>query len=123
MHSPWFCLDQDQGSYGLPGADVWGTVLGDQCPVEVDFPCQPWKYRTFNGYSNNVHNPRWGNANTRYLPFLPPNYGDGVAVPAAGPPLPGDFSCPVGPTAPKQAWPCRERHLQHTKFFDNTRTS
>ncbi|KAG0725323.1 hypothetical protein GWK47_038834 [Chionoecetes opilio] len=53
-----FCLDQDQGSYGLPAADVCGMVLGDQCPVEGDFPCQPWKYRTFNGYSNNVQNPR-----------------------------------------------------------------
>ncbi|KAG7159967.1 Chorion peroxidase-like 3 [Homarus americanus] len=62
-------------------ADVRGTVLGDQCPVEVDFPCQPRKYRAFNGYCNNVQNPKWGNAITRYLRFLPANYGDGVSVP------------------------------------------
>lgn len=76
-------------SYGLPTADVRGTVLGDQCPVEVDFPCQPRKYRAFNGYCNNVQNPRWGNANTRYLRFLPANYGDGVSVPRQA--TSGDF--------------------------------
>ncbi|XP_071514131.1 uncharacterized protein [Panulirus ornatus] len=76
-----FRLDKDQVTYGLPTADVRGTVLGDQCPVEVDFPCQPRKYRAFNGYCNNVQNPRWGNAITRYLRFLPANYGDGVSVP------------------------------------------
>ncbi|KAG0710419.1 Peroxidase [Chionoecetes opilio] len=95
-----FCLNQDQGSYGLPAADVCGTLLGDQCPVEVDFPCQPWKYRTFNGYCNNVQNPRWGNANTRYLRFLPANYGDGVAVPRQA--TSGDFL----PWAAPSAWPC-----------------
>ncbi|XP_042860058.1 uncharacterized protein LOC122245949 isoform X3 [Penaeus japonicus] len=76
-----FRLDKDQVTYGLPTADVRGTVLADSCPVEVDFPCQPRKYRAFNGYCNNVQNPRWGNANTRYLRFLPANYGDGVSVP------------------------------------------
>ncbi|XP_042238092.1 uncharacterized protein LOC121876775 isoform X2 [Homarus americanus] len=76
-----FRLDKDQVTYGLPTADVRGTVLGDQCPVEVDFPCQPRKYRAFNGYCNNVQNPKWGNAITRYLRFLPANYGDGVSVP------------------------------------------
>lgn len=84
-----FRLNKDQITYGLPTADVRGTVLGDQCPVEVDFPCQPRKYRAFNGYCNNVQNPKWGNAITRYLRFLPANYGDGVSVPrqASG----GDF--------------------------------
>lgn len=76
-----FRLDKDQVTYGLPTADVRGTVLGDQCPVEVDFPCQPRKYRAFNGYCNNVQNPKWGNAITRYLRFLPANYGDGVSIP------------------------------------------
>ena len=65
-------VERDQVSYGLPTADVRGTVLGDQCPVEVDFPCQPRKYRAFNGYCNNVQNPRWGNGRTMAmaLPFL-----------------------------------------------------
>ncbi|XP_043224190.1 uncharacterized protein LOC122382646 isoform X2 [Amphibalanus amphitrite] len=75
-------LDKDQITYGLPTADVRGTVLGDSCPVEVDFPCQPRKYRAFNGYCNNVQNPKWGNSNTRYLRFLPAAYGsDGISVP------------------------------------------
>lgn len=75
-------LSSNQITYGLPTADVRGTVLGTACPVEVDFPCQPRKFRAFNGYCNNVQNPKWGNSNTRYLRFLPPAYGsDGVSVP------------------------------------------
>ena len=62
-----FSLNKDQITYGLPTADVRGTILADQCPVEVDFPCQPRKFRAFNGYCNNVQNPKWGNSNTRYL--------------------------------------------------------
>ncbi|RXG73264.1 Chorion peroxidase [Armadillidium vulgare] len=76
-----FNLNKDQITYGLPTADVRGTILAEQCPVEVDFPCQPRKFRAFNGYCNNVQNPKWGNSNTRYLRFLPANYGDGVSVP------------------------------------------
>ncbi|CAG0882057.1 unnamed protein product [Darwinula stevensoni] len=74
-------LSKEQVTYGLPTADVRGTVLGDECPVQVDFPCQPRKYRAYNGYCNNVQNPRWGNSNTRYLRFLPADYADGVATP------------------------------------------
>ena len=33
--------------------------------VKVDFPCQPGKYRAYNGYCNNVQNPNWGVANRR----------------------------------------------------------
>ena len=33
-------LTRDQITFGLPTADVRGTVLGDVCPVKVDFPCQ-----------------------------------------------------------------------------------
>ncbi|CAG0880270.1 unnamed protein product [Cyprideis torosa] len=74
-------LTKQQITYGLPTADVRETILGEACPVQVDFPCQPRKYRAYNGYCNNVQNPRWGNANTRYLRFLPPNYADGVSTP------------------------------------------
>lgn len=55
--------------------------MAEECPVEVDFPCQPRKFRAFNGYCNNVQNPKWGNSNTRYLRFLPADYGDGVSMP------------------------------------------
>lgn len=70
-------LSKEQITFALPTMDVRSTILADQCPLEVDFPCQPRKYRAFNGYCNNVQNPRWGNANTRYLRFLPPDYSDG----------------------------------------------
>ena len=70
-------LTKEQITFALPTMDVRNTVLADQCPLEVDFPCQPRKYRAYNGYCNNVQNPRWGNANTRYLRFLPPDYSDG----------------------------------------------
>ena len=74
-------LSRDQITFGLPTADVRGTVLGDVCPVKVDFPCQPGKYRAYNGYCNNVQNPNWGVANRRYLRYLPPDYGDGISIP------------------------------------------
>ena len=35
------------------------------CPLKVDYPCQPGKYRAYNGYCNNVQNPNWGVANRR----------------------------------------------------------
>jgi len=76
-----FKLSRDQVSYGLPMMDVRDTSLGDSCPLEVDFPCQPRKYRAFSGYCNNVQSPHWGKANTRYLRFLPAEYSDGVSLP------------------------------------------
>ena len=71
-------MTKEQITFALPTMDVRNTVLADRCPLEVDFPCQPRKYRAYNGYCNNVQNPRWGNANTRYLRFLPPDYSDGI---------------------------------------------
>ncbi|KAG8228883.1 hypothetical protein J437_LFUL007620 [Ladona fulva] len=75
-------LNRDQVSFGLPVMDVRFSELGpEHCPLAVDYPCQPRKYRAFSGYCNNVQNPRWGNAFTRYLRYLPPDYGDGVSLP------------------------------------------
>ncbi|KAJ9596468.1 hypothetical protein L9F63_012507, partial [Diploptera punctata] len=74
-------LTRDQVNYGLPMMDVRDTSLGDHCPLEVDFPCQPRKYRAFSGYCNNVQSPHWGRANMRYLRFLPAEYSDGVSLP------------------------------------------
>lgn len=79
-----FRLTTDQITYGLPLMDVRNTPLGNKCPLEVDFPCQPRKYRAFSGYCNNVQNPHWGNANTRYLRFLPAEYTDGISSPRGG---------------------------------------
>ncbi|XP_071043918.1 uncharacterized protein [Parasteatoda tepidariorum] len=74
-------LSKDQVSYGLPTADIRGTVLSTNCPFEVNFPCQPRKYRAFSGFCNNVQNPSWGNSNRRFVRFLAPDYADSVALP------------------------------------------
>ncbi|GAB6023237.1 hypothetical protein CHUAL_008055 [Chamberlinius hualienensis] len=74
-------LNKDQITYGLPTTDIRKTLLAENCPLEVDFPCQPRKYRAHSGYCNNVQNPRWGNANIKYLRFLPADYADGVSIP------------------------------------------
>ena len=78
-------LTRDQITFGLPTADVRGTVLGDVCPVKVDFPCQPGKYRAYNGYCNNVQNPNWGVSNRRYLRYIQSDYADGISVPRQRP--------------------------------------
>lgn len=69
-------LSKEQVAYGLPTADIRGTILSSNCPLEVDFPCQPRKYRAFSGYCNNVQNPSWGNSNRRFVRFLAPDYAD-----------------------------------------------
>ncbi|XP_064483549.1 uncharacterized protein LOC135396484 [Ornithodoros turicata] len=61
------------------------------CPYRPR-PCgRPSKYRSYDGFCNNLQNPYWGSANLRYLRFLPPSYGDGVSLPrqdSRGSPLP-----------------------------------
>ncbi|XP_012238866.1 peroxidase isoform X2 [Bombus impatiens] len=43
--------------------------------------CEKARYRTYDGSCNNLRNPTWGMANTRYGRLLPPNYGDGIRSP------------------------------------------
>ncbi|XP_026670938.1 peroxidase-like [Ceratina calcarata] len=43
--------------------------------------CEKSRYRTYDGSCNNLQNPTWGMANTRYGRLLPGNYGDGVRSP------------------------------------------
>ncbi|XP_040565059.1 uncharacterized protein [Lepeophtheirus salmonis] len=74
-------LSKNDITFKLPLADVRGTALSELCHIKVDFPCQPGKYRAYNGYCNNVQNPNWGVANRRYLRYLPPDYADGISVP------------------------------------------
>ena len=74
-------LNKNEITFGLPLADVRGTKLSTLCQIKVDFPCQPGKYRAYNGYCNNVQNPNWGVSNRRYLRYLPPEYADGISVP------------------------------------------
>ncbi|CAG2064354.1 unnamed protein product, partial [Timema podura] len=91
-----FHLSRDQVNFALPAMDMRATPLGETCPLEVDFPCQPRKYRAYSGHCNNVQSPHWGTANTRYLRFLPPRYEDGVGVPRSqGLPSPREVSLAV----------------------------
>jgi Animal haem peroxidase len=71
-------LNREQVMHGLPLVDIRSTQLGKNCPIGVELPCQPRRYRAHSGFCNNVQNPHWGTANTRLLRFLPPDYGDGT---------------------------------------------
>lgn len=70
-------LSREQTAYSLPNLDIRDSILSEECSLKVDFPCQPRKYRAYNGYCNNVQHPRWGSANMRYLRYLMPDYADG----------------------------------------------
>ncbi|XP_022255689.1 uncharacterized protein LOC106471379 [Limulus polyphemus] len=74
-------LNREQIVFNLPMADIRDTELGRACPLKVDFPCRPSKYRALDGYCNNVKNPSWGNADIHYRRFLPPAYPDGISSP------------------------------------------
>jgi hypothetical protein len=63
-------LSREDVTFALPLSDVRGTRLSTLCQIKVDFPCQPGKYRAYNGYCNNVQNPNWGVANRRYCQLL-----------------------------------------------------
>ncbi|KAG1649572.1 Peroxidasin [Nymphon striatum] len=82
-------LTKEQVSYGLSKIDLRATNLGKLCPIAVDMPCQPRKYRSYNGFCNNVQNPHWGSANTRYNRFLSAQYSDGISAPRKS--ISGDF--------------------------------
>ncbi|XP_076625246.1 peroxidase [Colletes latitarsis] len=45
--------------------------------------CEKSRYRTYDGSCNNLQNPTWGMANTRYGRLLPANYGDGIRSPTS----------------------------------------
>ncbi|XP_066589731.1 peroxidase-like isoform X2 [Prorops nasuta] len=50
---------------------------GDYFPKQ----CVKSRYRTYDGSCNNLQNPTWGMANTRYGRLLRANYGDGISAP------------------------------------------
>ena len=62
-------LSKNEITFGLPLSDVRGTKLSELCEVKIDIPCQPGKYRAYNGYCNNVQNPSWGASSRRYLRY------------------------------------------------------
>uniref|UniRef100_A0A2M4B5B3 Putative peroxidase n=1 Tax=Anopheles triannulatus TaxID=58253 RepID=A0A2M4B5B3_9DIPT len=38
-------------------------------------------YRSLDGSCNNLQNPTWGSANTRFNRLIPPKYNDGISSP------------------------------------------
>nr|XP_050848620.1 peroxidase-like [Vespula vulgaris]XP_050848621.1 peroxidase-like [Vespula vulgaris]XP_050848622.1 peroxidase-like [Vespula vulgaris]XP_050848623.1 peroxidase-like [Vespula vulgaris] len=51
------------------------------CGDTFNGQCQKSRYRSFDGTCNNLYNPTWGAANTRYGRLLLPNYADGIQTP------------------------------------------
>lgn len=71
-------------TFGLTKVDVRGTLAQALCPYKAGRqapPCRPERFRSYDGYCNNLDNPYWGSANIRYLRFLPPSYADGQSLP------------------------------------------
>lgn len=69
-------------TFGLTKVDVRGTLAQALCPYKAGRqapPCRPERFRSYDGYCNNLDNPYWGSANIRYLRFLPPSYADGIS--------------------------------------------
>ncbi|KAL7029256.1 hypothetical protein ACKWTF_006169 [Chironomus riparius] len=57
-------------------------VPTQMCPPTPP-PCTKSRYRSLDGSCNNLYNPSWGVANSRYGRLLTPRYGDGVSSPTA----------------------------------------
>jgi hypothetical protein len=55
---------------------------GTICPAQPAGPCGKSKYRTLDGTCNNLENPAWGVANSKYARLLTPKYADGISEPA-----------------------------------------
>uniref|UniRef100_A0A0C9QVC3 Pxd_0 protein n=1 Tax=Fopius arisanus TaxID=64838 RepID=A0A0C9QVC3_9HYME len=91
--------------YITPGQGFTENVsprrTNQSCGGESSKLCRRTSYRTIDGSCNNLDNPTWGMAQTRYARLLPPIYSDGIWTPAlakSGNPLP------------------RSRLLSHTLF-------
>ncbi|RZF47556.1 hypothetical protein LSTR_LSTR009092 [Laodelphax striatellus] len=82
-------LTKEQVHLGLPEMDISATTLSRSCPEQMEFPCEAHKYRSMSGHCNNVQNPQWGQAGTRYLRFMPPDYADGISLPRGTPQFSG----------------------------------
>ncbi|XP_063992692.1 peroxidase-like isoform X2 [Diachasmimorpha longicaudata] len=69
----------------------WSPRNNQSCGNELFRKCQRSSYRTIDGSCNNLDNPTWGMAQTRYARLLPTIYSDGIWTPAlakSGRPLP-----------------------------------
>ncbi|RLU23752.1 hypothetical protein DMN91_003958 [Ooceraea biroi] len=59
------------------------TSIHQQIKCGDTYPqaCQRLRYRSYDGSCNNLQNPSWGLANTRYGRLLRPRYSDGIRAP------------------------------------------
>ncbi|KAL0125820.1 hypothetical protein PUN28_004702 [Cardiocondyla obscurior] len=72
-------------SSGLPNfTENTGNNIHDQikCGDTFSQACQHSRYRSFDGSCNNLRNPTWGLANTRYGRLVLPRYSDGIRAPS-----------------------------------------
>ncbi|XP_043188891.1 thyroid peroxidase-like [Amphibalanus amphitrite] len=74
-------MDMAEVGSEMPGVDLSGTILGQYCPVSGDRTCQPQKYRSLDGFCNNVQHASWGSAQTAFARLLQPAYADGLSAP------------------------------------------
>lgn len=70
---------------GFPYGRNTTNIIHQEIMCGDAFPrtCENSRYRTYDGSCNNLRNPTWGMANTRYGRLLPAIYGDGIQSPTS----------------------------------------
>ena len=77
-------LSKDAVANGLPLIDTTRTVVEKYCPPFLMTPkCEVERYRSIDGFCNNLNMPHWGAAKHGHHRFLPPDFADGISAPRA----------------------------------------
>ena len=72
-------LSKDAVANGLPLIDTTRTVVEKYCPPFLMTPkCEVERYRSIDGFCNNLNMPHWGAAKHGHHRFLPPDFADGI---------------------------------------------
>ncbi|XP_011872591.1 PREDICTED: peroxidase-like isoform X2 [Vollenhovia emeryi] len=89
-HSPHPTFSYFPSSSGFPNSNLpfasgqnTSNDVHQQIQCGDTFPqsCQHSRYRSYDGSCNNLRNPTWGLANTRYGRLVRPRYSDGIQAP------------------------------------------